>query len=81
MNRVLNQLPIESQINYQLAKSSLEDMPEFLFFQKLLILQRQFSEMDLKDFSALVGDENTKQTDNQCFNVAQGIFAAINHYY
>ena len=32
MNRILGQLPIDDKIDYQLAKSSMESMPEFLFF-------------------------------------------------
>lgn len=32
MNRALGQLPIDDKIDYRLAKSSMENMPEFLFF-------------------------------------------------
>lgn len=32
MLRTLGQLPIESKMDYKLARSSLEKMPEFLFF-------------------------------------------------
>lgn len=80
MNRSLGQLPIDTQINLQLAQSSMENMPEFLFFQKLLILQREFTEMDLKDFSSLVGDNSIPQSDSICFKIAQGIFKAIDKF-
>ena len=46
-------MPIENRLNMGLAKASYENTPEFVFFQKLLILQRQFAEMDLKDFQVL----------------------------
>jgi len=32
MNRALRQLPIENKLNFDAAESSLENMPEFLFF-------------------------------------------------
>ena len=57
MLRTLNQLPIESKMNYKHAQSSMEKMPEFLFFQKLLILQREFMEMDYRDFVSVLGDK------------------------
>ena len=60
MLRALGQLPIESKMDYKLARSSLEKMPEFLFFQKLLVLQRELMEMDYKDFVAILG-ESTDQ--------------------
>ena len=37
----------------KLADQTNEDKAEFMFFQKLLVLSREFKELDLKDFSAL----------------------------
>ena len=79
MERAIRQLPIEKKMNHGLAQSSMEDMPEFVFFQKLLILQREFMNMDLRDFLMLV-PKGQEQTESFCFSVAQGIFSHINKY-
>ena len=53
MSRTLAQMPIERKINMKLADQTNEDKAEFMFFQKLLVLSREFKDLDLKDFSAL----------------------------
>lgn len=36
--------------------------------------------MDLKAFSALIASDTQKQSENYCFKIAQGIFAAIDKF-
>ena len=55
MNRYLKQIDLENKLNYQIAKASHENVLEFLFFQKILLLSKEFSELDLKDFLAMKG--------------------------
>lgn len=42
MLRTMSQLPIESKLKYKLAQAAMEDRPAYSFFQKLLILQKEF---------------------------------------
>lgn len=56
MLRTMSQLPIESKLKYQLAQAAMEDRPAYSFFQKLLILQKEFMQMDLKDYSQMLND-------------------------
>lgn len=39
----------------EISKTAHENILEFLFFQKILVLSREFSEVDLKDFLAMQG--------------------------
>ena len=50
-----------------------------MFFQKLLVLSREFKDLDLKDFAALASTK-IEQTDNQCFRIAQQVFSMIEAY-
>ena len=76
--RVLGQPPVENKPKYKLAQSAMEDRPAYSFFQKLLILLKEFMQVDLKDFSAMLSDPTrTKQTDQRCLKVPQGIFVAV----
>ena len=79
MSRTLAQMPIERKINMKLADQTNEDKAEFMFFQKLLVLSREFKDLDLKDFSALASTK-IEQTDNQCFKIAQQVFSLIEAY-
>ena len=61
-------------MNYKLASTTLEKMPEFVFMQKLLVLQREFMEMDYRDFCKILGEAPEKgaisQTETFCFGIA-----------
>ena len=59
MNRHLKQIDLENKLNFQIAKASHENMLEFLFFQKILLLSRELSQLDLKDFLAMKGNSSS----------------------
>ena len=50
-------MPIESKVNYKQAQKAMEGTQETIYFQKLLILQREFMAMDYKDFVCILGDQ------------------------
>lgn len=53
MNRHLKQIDLESKLNLEITKTAHDNPLEFLFIQKILILSKEFSEVDLKDFLAM----------------------------
>ena len=77
-------MPIESNVNYKQAQKAMEGTNETIYFQKLLILQREFMAMDYKDFVCVLGDQpmgsNIDQTEQFCFGIAQGIFEILDKY-
>ena len=48
-------------------------MKEQMYFQKLLVLSREFAELDLKDFLGMLNsdsDLSKQQSDSLCFKIS-----------